>query len=144
MKFKCVFLVAIAACFTIMSRGYADNLDYDAEFKRLEQSVPPIIGERGRLVNCDGVMMPAVRLNTWAKYLTPKDDENIAIVKKYAQSKFAATRYIAIRALAYAKNIQSFDLGDNVSFYDALQNKKSEAFKQLERIVIRKNPRANQ
>ncbi len=111
-----------------------DRFDrFQKSYNELEIGIPefPGVEERGIMVKCDEMLIPAIRLESWAKSLTPKNEKEREIAWMRVFSKKESIRYIAIRSLAHEIDLTRTDLGNQISFFDAMNSIDSERFKSL-------------
>lgn len=110
---------------------------FEGSYKSLENKVIqfPGVREHGIMINCRGEMIPAARLNAWAKALTPQSESEWNYAWNMIKSKNSAIRYIAVRSLAYGLKVGRLDLGEEQSFFDALQEPESKEFSALIKLL---------
>lgn len=143
-KFRILItLIGIMAGIICSVAAFANELPMDRfglfqkSYDELEVGIPefPDVEERGIMVKCDEMLIPAMRLELWAKALTPKNEKEHEIAWMKSFSDKASIRYIAVRSLAYEVGLNRTDLGNQISFFDALNSIDSEQFKSLVSLI---------
>jgi hypothetical protein len=137
-------LVTAVLCYSkvIAGDGIEDRAKFfDSSYKSLEKKVTPYPGlrEHGIMIKCNGEMIPAARLNAWARALTPRSESEWNHAWKEVNNNNGSIRYIAVRSIAYGLNMKRSDLGEKHSFFDALQEPGSKSFRSLIELLKKKS-----
>ena len=131
--FWIICLISLITSDHLICEPIGEMSRFERSYKALEKEVPNIdsIEERSLKIYCDGRYYSVAQLGEWTKRLTPTTPPERKIAEKFAFSKVAAVRFIAIYAIMNDSGINYSSLPGEISFTHAVRPVDSKEFKNL-------------